>query len=667
MAKFKGTWGDDTLIGTNHDDWLFGLAGNDRLYGRRGNDLLVGGLGNDVLVGGEGKDTLLGGFGNDRIDGGLGDDELDGGAGADTFVHRVGDGFDTVAAGDYDSKDLVLLAGVDLYDFNYGWTGNDLQVAAAIDGNYDLADTGSVTFKDFFNGGGGFINVQIDTTYNEFYGIDPELTTVRFERGLVGIHNTDYSELIRGTAGDDVINGNGGYYDALFGEDGNDTINGGDGVDHFRGGAGDDMLFGFEGDDRFRPDAGNDFIDGGDGVDRVRYDRAGAGAIVDLGANLTIDDGEGGHDFLNSIEDVRGSAFSDRIGGNGGDNRLEGGSGNDTLNGGLGDDVLQGDGGEDSLRGDAGDDLLDGGDDVDEARYDHATASVIVDLSIGEAIDDGEGGHDTLINIEDVQGSDFSDSITGDFGNNRLIGGSADDVLNGFEGDDSLSGNAGNDVIDGGDGVDEIRYDHATAGVEVSLLLGGAIEDGEGGFDILDNIENVRGSDHSDFITGDHNGNVLAGRSGDDTLRGEGGDDSLLGEGGDDSLRGGFGNDTLVGDDGDDVISGGGEDDSLWGGAGADTFAFDLGFIDDDDIIFDFEGALDKLAFASIFDLKGDGILDDLQAAIYSVLDFGAGADVVVTFYNTAGSSLTFAGAGTEAINDIAQLVADPSTQIIAI
>lgn len=413
MAKLKGTKFNDFLNGTNFDDSIFGFAGNDKVFGHRGNDYLDGGDDNDILDGGRGNDTLLGAAGNDRLIGGLGDDCLDGGAGRDVFVHAAGDGFDTIAAGGYDTKDLIQIVGADYYDFNFAWTGDDLQVGAAIDGNYDFADTGGITLKNFFNGGPGFITMQIDTVSNDFYGTDLELTTVRFERGLTGVHNATYTELIRGTAGNDVINGNGGYYDALFGEAGNDTINGGDGVDHIRGGTGDDFLYGFEGNDRFRPDAGNDFVDGGDGVDRVRYDHASAGVIVDLRAGFTIDDGEGGQDFLDSIEDVRGSAFSDHIDGSGADNRLEGQGGDDFLFGDFGDDFLWGQGGSDTLAFN----LFDGNDilfafegDQDKLAFNHnldADGNGILDDIVAkiDSVSDFGIGLDVVVSFSDGGGS----------------------------------------------------------------------------------------------------------------------------------------------------------------------------------------------------------------------------------------------------------------------
>jgi Ca2+-binding RTX toxin-like protein len=46
----------------------------------------------------------------------------------------------------------------------------------------------------------------------------------------------------------------------------------------------------------------------------------------------------------------------------------------------------------------------------------------------------------TLINIEDVVGTNYNDTITGTFGDNVLDGGSGDDLLKGYAGNDTLLG-----------------------------------------------------------------------------------------------------------------------------------------------------------------------------------------------------------------------------------
>ena len=53
----NGTKAAETLIGDARDNVINGFGGNDTLRGKQGNDLLAGGLGNDTLDGGDGTDT----------------------------------------------------------------------------------------------------------------------------------------------------------------------------------------------------------------------------------------------------------------------------------------------------------------------------------------------------------------------------------------------------------------------------------------------------------------------------------------------------------------------------------------------------------------------------------------------------------------------------------
>ena len=158
---------------------------------------------------------------------------------------------------------------------------------------------------------------------------------------------------------------------------------------------------------------------------------------------------------------------------------------------------------------------------------------------------DGQGGTDTLINIEAVRGGAFNDTLTGsDSGS--------------FE---SFEGREGNDIIDGKGGTDRADYNTSPNGVNVNLLTGVA-QDGWGGIDSLSNIENVRGSrDPNDTIVGNGAYNLL---------QGQGGNDRLAGGDGDDTLQGGNGNDTLDGGNGDDWVDGGFGADQMQGGAGND-------------------------------------------------------------------------------------------------
>jgi len=193
-------------------------------------------------------------------------------------------------------------------------------------------------------------------------------------------------------------------------------------------------------------------------------------------------------------------------------------AGNDALVDGPGGHTLEGQGGDDRLDGGVGADVLDGGLGVDTVDYANSVDGVTVDLSAGTGAG-GDADGDTLISIEQVYGSDHDDTITGDADANELAGG---------EGDDLLVGRGGADTLKGGAGTDTASYAGSIAGVTVDLAAGsGAGGDAEG--DIVEQVENVTGSDYADTLTGDVDDNVLKGGSGDDVLVGGGGADTLDG------------------------------------------------------------------------------------------------------------------------------------------
>ena len=221
---------------------------------------------------------------------------------------------------------------------------------------------------------------------------------------------------------------------------------------------------------------------------------------------------------------------SDTIRGRGGDDLICAGKGRDAVLGGAGSDLISGDAGSDDLRGGGGPDLFlggkgndafNGGSGPDLVSFWFAPGPVTVDLGTGEAT--GEGT-DTLVEIEDLEGSPFDDSLTGDEGQNVFIPG------------------PGNDVVDGaGDLRDVIFYWWSRTAVVVDLSAGTAAGEGT---DTLTGLEWIVGSPFGDTLTGDAGPNWIFGEEGNDALFGLEGDDFLVGGGGTDTLDGGDGTDT---------------------------------------------------------------------------------------------------------------------------
>jgi serralysin len=141
------------------------------------------------------------------------------------------------------------------------------------------------------------------------------------------------------------------------------------------------------------------------------------------------------------IENAIGGSGNDTLIGNQAANNLNGGPGNDTLAGNQGNDVLEGGPGNDNLNGNDG---------TDAASYVHATAAVRVNLALGSAQNTLGAGTDTLFNFENLQGSAFNDTLTGNSGANVINGLDGNDLLVGAQGADTLFGSNGADVLYGG-------------------------------------------------------------------------------------------------------------------------------------------------------------------------------------------------------------------------
>ena len=406
-----------------------------------------------------------------------------------------------------------------------------------------------------------------------------------------------------GTSGDDQIYGFEGN-DELLALGGNDLLDGGDGHDFLYGYAGDDTIYGGNGDDFIRGYEGNDYMDGGAGWDRVSYflNSPTTGVTVDLRIQgVAQDTGGGGVDTLVNIEHLSGTIFSDTLIGNDGDNWIWGGS-DGSGSGITGNDTIIANGGNDLVEVGPGTQTLDGGSGVDTwslfgGGTDISSAGVTVSLALQGAGQATGQGTMTATNFENLSGSVYGDTLTGDSGDNvlagdtgndTLLGGAGSDILYGdgrvqvdshglggsgaittfadiatvdptqVDGNDTLDGGAGDDILNGGGGNDTASFASWTEGVTVGIGTGGngfATNDAGTENDQLISIENISGSAYNDFINGNNDANVLTGGDGGDALFGRGGDDIMIGGNGDDFLRGSDGADTLDGGAGWDRVS----------------------------------------------------------------------------------------------------------------
>ncbi len=578
--------------------------------------------GNDTLFGGEDADYIVGGLGNDTLYGDLQGDVLFGGNDVDSLYG--GNGRDTIFGGEGNDT-IEGGAGSDTIN---GGNGGDFASYLA------SSSAVAVNLADGLTEVGGDAEGDLLSNIQHLYGS-------QFDDTLVGLGAGIFSDLQNSLVG---LSGN----DSIYGLSGPDTLFGGSGIDLLAGGS------------------GADGIDGGAGLfDTADYSASNAAVTVDLSDNLTETGGDAQGDFITNTENLIGSAFADLlIGGAGGQvNALYGGAGNDTLDGRNGGDTL------------------DGGAGNDWVWYSASNNGVAVDLGDGLAESGGHAAGDTLVSVENLLGSNFNDTLTGDAVSNSLVGGLGNDTLTGGNASDFLFGGSGSDtLVDGssgpgalldedgfvgGSGIDAVSYDGAAAGVALSLLAGGGAT-GVATGDRYSGIENVIGSSFADTLIGDNGVNVIWGGQGNDTLDGGLAGDSLFGGEGDDLLLDGTGAgaDLFHGGAGDDTASyqganaavaasllagigftgaaagdsytlvenltGGNSGDTLIGGLAANT----LRGLDGDDTligsgggdrIFGGDGDDKVEFFAAAALLQGDGGIDTLYGNdAVNVIDLGA-------------------------------------------
>ncbi|WP_341893216.1 calcium-binding protein, partial [Variovorax sp. YR752] len=509
------------------------IGTDDTVPGSPGNDSLDGTAGADTILGEAGNDTLAGLGGNDLLNGGTGNDwaSYRTAASAVNVSLAIGGAQNTLGAG---TDTFVSIEGLQGSAFNDTLTGS------------------TNLWAEFFSGGAGNDTINGGTITDT---IDyANLNQVEYwQTAVSGINiNLQTGIALDGQGGTDtLININ-----FVVGSNFNDTMRGSDG-----------SLF-----EQFMGLSGNDSINGGNltaSSARLSYQVSPAAVNVDIALG-TAQDGYGGTDTFTNINFIRGSNFNDTLFGS-----------NTTV-------VAE------TFEALSGNDYIDGRGGVDWVRYQNSGAAATVNLVSGLA-QDGLGGLDTLVGIENVRGSSFDDVFIGNAAANAFEGRAGNDSMDGGAGDDTFTGAAGNDTFVGGEQVnlDYVNYFGSSAAVTVSLAAGTGGSASEGS-DSLVGIEGIFGSALADSITGDGNVNYLRGNAGNDTLDGGAEIDiadygaasgsvvvdldagSSSGADGNDSLiaieaaYGSAFNDTLSGDAGDNLLRGRAGNDRIDGRGGID-------------------------------------------------------------------------------------------------
>ncbi|MDA8134101.1 MAG: tandem-95 repeat protein [Desulfobacteraceae bacterium] len=701
-------WGDeDTLVNVSS---IFGSVGQDSLVGKDyAFNRFSGNNGADTIDGGLFNPTVGQGPGNGAIY------VLDPLAVTATLTANGGGGVNGTAQDGWGYTDTLtninLLVG-SVYDdtltvssdgsytgewFLKGWAGNDTLAGdpnAPTTALYDNDPNG----VEVHLSGDNPHTVEIENGYaHDGWGGQDTLTHIK---NVVG---SDYWDTLIGDDRDNYLNGRGDG-DTLVGNDGNDILDGGD----FSGrnprnyadysndpvnavGVGN----GIEAVLQYNPSAGNPFtgstvVDGWGDTDTLNNIARIKGSEFNDSITITVNDptnlsnvrwyawGNGGDDYIQgtSGERVRamyldddsgvkadlsnGKVYQGWVEGPGTYDFVDTLTNIQAVSGTDYNDILLGSDRSEGFFGTLGNDTIDGGGGLDWLSYgwmdgDGGFIGVNIDLASGSAIGRNSNGvaifTDTLTNLEEVEGSMFSDTIRGNAGNNRLAGLEGDDHIFGGEGYDTLVGDQGNDRIEGA--VFNSRIPQNTAsyvddpgGISAYIhydpsdsnpFAGSYVNDGWGDTDTLINIARIKGSNYDDtfFIDIDDPGNMdgtfwrIWGQGGNDTITGTAGErvDAMYlddpgsvnidlstgiaydGWGGTDTLTNirmvsgsHHGDDQLYGSSGDNGFYGSFGNDYIFGGDGDDWVVY--GWLDGTG---NFDGISVFLDDAAVYGYDSDG------------------------------------------------------------
>jgi Ca2+-binding RTX toxin-like protein len=341
---------------------------------------------------------------------------------------------------------------------------------------------------------------------------------------------------------------------------------------------------------------------------------------------------------LSGNDVINGSIYSDNLLGYNGNDTMTGGSGWDWIDGGAGNDIYIISNGNEH----PGAEIQDSSGTGDVVRFTSTINNDTLTLFSGDTgIDQvtisnatGATTGTTALNVDASQATTAL-KITGNAGNNVLIGGSAVDTLAGGAGNDTYVTN-----LTSSGAIQDSITESSNAGTDTVLLIGSYSGSTEASITLAANIENIdasytgssklniTGNTLANTITGNDLANIINGLAGADTMIGGGGNDTyvvdnvadsiveslgggldlvqssvsytlanyvdnltltgtsainatgntdnntLIGNGGANILLGLLGSDNLNGGAGNDRLEGGLGNDTLTGGTGNDNFVF---------------------------------------------------------------------------------------------
>jgi Ca2+-binding RTX toxin-like protein len=604
---------------TDNADTIYGSDGDDEIFAKGGEDIVYPGSGDDIIHLHSNPDTTWSGG---RVFLTEGSDTLDLG-GAWAWVHFVTDHSMQSAQGTQgvqinftnssqtvDGKSLLAYTASDAYGDNDSFV--NVGPGAHLRGS--VANDTLISDKHFWwTVSPGQDSISNSTDMGSFVSaidaadsVNWDLNTTQLNYTLAGdtaVHTVQINNIasISGSAYNDTLTGNADN-NALRGKEGDDTLIGGDGNDVLDGGAGSDLLQGGLGSDTYQyAYNGTDVLqDEGGGAEELILSIKDAENIGYWGNNyfadgdLVFESRQSSGDKL-TIKDALGEGRIESL-----TYRFDNDTHADsTFRISSPDEVLVGS--HIAYFGTLGDDVITMNDGYNEAYASDGNDTITTGNSGGWV--SGDTGNDTLI------GGAGNDQLYGgygsqDAGDDTLYGYAGNDILNGGNGNDTLDGGIGNDYILAGSGVDMVQLEsnevwgsgYAAKNVDTSVSFGTG--------EVIDISGLIK---HSDVIDGGGDNDTLNLQAGSDVfflddvftsfnasalLDGATSTarvidiESILGHAGNDiidltsnkftlanntSIYGGDGDDIIWAADGADLLYGDAGNDSLSGGAGNDT------------------------------------------------------------------------------------------------